>query len=268
VIDLGCRRGLAHSAGPPPSLLVVVTAAVVAVVAHGLLQMPWGPAWVLGGALAPTDATAVAAMSRVLPPRDVTILRAESLINDGTALVIYGVALGVTLGEETLHASQIAWLVVLSYCGGIAMGGLVAWAAIPVRRAITDPLLTNTLILLLPFTSFLLAELIHASGVLAVVVCGLVMSQAAPRIGQPVARTQTLAFWTLATYLLNAALFVLVGLEAHSAVRSLRSTDLGTAMVGGAVVYVAILAIRLAFLMLSATRSECSTDVLPSGCGV
>ena len=234
------------------TLLVVATAAAVAVAAHHVLQMPWGPAWVLGGALAPTDATAVAAMARVLPARAVTVLRAESLINDGTALVIYGVALGVTLGEETLEPTHIAWLVVLSYVGGIAMGALVARAAIPLRRRIDDPLLTNTLILLLPFTSFLLAELIHASGVLAVVVCGLVMSQAGPRIGQPLARTQTVAFWTLATFLLNAALFVLVGLEGHAAVTSLRSTNLVTALVGGAVVYLVILVVRLLFLVVSA----------------
>jgi monovalent cation/hydrogen antiporter len=234
------------------TLLVVVTAAAIALAAHNVLGLPWGAAWVLGGALAPTDATAVSAMSRVLPGRVVTVLRAESLINDGTALVIYGVALGVTMGEETLDPGHIAWLVVLSYVGGIVMGGLVARAAIPLRRRITDPLLTNTLILLLPFTSFLLAELIHASGVLAVVVCGLVMSQAAPRIGQPLSRTQTVAFWTLATFLLNAALFVLVGLEAHAAVLSLRSTNLATALIGGAVVYVVILVVRLVFLILSA----------------
>lgn len=234
------------------TLLVGFTAAAVAVAAHQTLEMPWGPAWVLGGALAPTDATAVAAMSRVLPLRFVTTLRAESLINDGTALVIFGVALGVTLGQETLDTWHIAWLVVLSYMGGVATGVLVAWGAIPLRRRISDPLLTNTVILLLPFTSFLLAEQIHASGVLAVVVCGLVMSQAAPRIGQPLSRTQATAFWTLATFLLNAALFVLVGLEAHAAVRSLRSTNFTTALVGGAVVYVVILAVRLVFLVVSA----------------
>lgn len=61
------------------TLLVVITAAAVAVAAHEILQMPWGPAWVLGGALAPTDATAVAAMARLLPHRAVTVLRAESL---------------------------------------------------------------------------------------------------------------------------------------------------------------------------------------------
>jgi Na+/H+ antiporter len=234
------------------TLLVVATAGAVAWAAHQFLGMPWGPAWVLGGALAPTDATAVAAMSRVLPARVVTVLRAESLINDGTALVIYGVALGVTMGEETLDPVRIGWLVVLSYVGGIAMGAVVARASIPLRRRIADPLLTNTLILLLPFTSFLLAELIHASGVLAVVVCGLLMAQAAPRIGQPLSRTQTIAFWTLAAFLLNAALFVLVGLEAHAAVISLRSTNLATALIGGVVVYVVIFVVRLAFLIASA----------------
>lgn len=234
------------------TLLVLATAAAVAAVAHAVLGMPWGPAWVLGAALAPTDATAVAALSRLLPARNVVVLRAESLINDGTALVIYGVALGVTLGEEALDPRHIAWLVVLSYVGGMAAGALVARAAVPVRRRITDPLLTNTLILLLPFTSFLLAELIHASGVLAVVVCGLMMSQAGPSIGQPISRTQTVAFWSLATFLLNASLFVLIGLEADAAFRSLRSTDLATALFGGILVYLVILAVRFSFLIVSA----------------
>ncbi len=92
--------------------LVVVTAGAVAVTAHAL-GMPWGPAWVLGAALAPTDATAVGILARDLPRRTVTVLRAESLVNDGTALVLYGLAVGVTVGEQDLTGWHVTWLLVL-----------------------------------------------------------------------------------------------------------------------------------------------------------
>ena len=85
--------------------LVVATAGAVAAAAHAL-GLAWGPAWVLGAALAPTDATAVGVLARELPRRTVTVLRAESLVNDGTALVIYGLAVGVTVGEE--HLTSLA----------------------------------------------------------------------------------------------------------------------------------------------------------------
>jgi CPA1 family monovalent cation:H+ antiporter len=74
--------------------LVISTAAAVAAVAHAL-GLPSGPAWVLGAAVAPTDATAVSVLARVLPRRLVTVLRTESLVNDGTALVIYGLAVAI-----------------------------------------------------------------------------------------------------------------------------------------------------------------------------
>jgi Na+/H+ antiporter len=232
------------------TLLVVATAAAVALAAH-TLGIAWGPAWVLGAAVAPTDATAIGALARILPRRNVTILQAESLVNDGTALVLYGVAVGVTVGEQTLSAAHLTWLFVLAYGGGIAVGGLVAWLGALARRRIGDPLLGNVVTLLIPFTAFLLAELIEASGVLAVVVCGLAMSQVGPRIGRADTRQQSIAFWTLSTFLLNAALFVLVGLEAQSAVRSLVSTDLSTAVIGVAVVCTVIVVVRLAFLTIS-----------------
>src|SRR6476660_3632396 len=75
------------------TVLVVVTAAAVAAAAH-LLGLAWGTSWVLGAALAPTDATAVGVQAGDLPRRTVTVLRAESLVNDGTALVLYGLAVG------------------------------------------------------------------------------------------------------------------------------------------------------------------------------
>src|SRR5690349_21334617 len=174
--------------------LVVATAAAVAVTAHAL-GLEWGPAWVLGAVVSPTDATAVGVLARALPRRTVTVLRAESLVNDGSALVIYGLAVGVTVGEEHLGALHVTWLVVLSYGGGLLAGALVGLISWQLRRRIDDPMLENIAVLVTPFAAFLLAESVHASGVLAVVVCGLLISQLTPRITGAAARQQTTEFW-------------------------------------------------------------------------
>jgi Na+/H+ antiporter len=209
--------------------LVVATAAAVAAAAHGL-GMAWGPAWVLGAAVAPTDATAVGVLARALPRRTVTVLRAESLVNDGTALVIYALAVGVTVGDQHLGALHVTWLLVLSYGGGALAGGLIGLVSWLLRRRMDDPMLENIAVLVTPFSAFLLAQSVHASGVLAVVTCGLIMSQLTPRITGAAARQQTVAFWSLATTVLSSALFVLVGLQAQSAVRELTSVTAGRAV--------------------------------------
>ncbi len=208
--------------------LVVATAGAVAATAHAL-GLAWGPAWVLGAAVAPTDATAVGVLARALPRRTVTVLRAESLVNDGTALVIYGLAVGVTVGEENLGAVHVTWLVVLSYGGGMLAGALIGLISWQLRRRIDDPVLENMAVLVTPFAAFLLADSVGASGVLAVVVCGLLMSQLSPRVTGAAARQQTIAFWTLATTVLSSALFVLVGLQAQTAIRGLSSASVGRA---------------------------------------
>lgn len=118
--------------------LVVATAAAVAATAHAI-GMPWGPAWVLGGAVAPTDATAVGVLARALPRRTVTVLRAESLVNDGTALVVYGLAVGVTVGGEHLTTLHVSWLVILAYGGGCCPEGWSDWPAGSCAGASTIP---------------------------------------------------------------------------------------------------------------------------------
>jgi len=235
------------------TVLVVLTAAGAAAAAHAL-GIPWGPAWVLGAAVAPTDATAVAALARMLPHHTVTLLRAESLINDGTALVVYAVAVGIVAGDGDYTPLSVSGLLLLSYTGGIAAGLLVAWLGIKLRRRVTDPLLNNVTTFLTPFTAFLLAEEIGGSGVLAVVVCGLIMSQAAPRVVSALARRQSRAFWSFSTFLLNGALFALIGIELHAVVRFHSGGDFAFGLLGVAVVSATILAIRFAFLLVTSYR--------------
>ena len=232
------------------TVLVVVTAGAVAAAAHWL-GMPWGPAWVLGAAVAPTDATAVGVLARMLPRRFITTLRAESLVNDGTALVVFALAVGFTFGPEQLSVVHVGGLFLQAYLGGVAAGVVTAALLIPVRRRLDDPLLGNVAMILTPFVAFLLAEAIYASGVLAVVTAGLIMSQVGPRILPAATRQQSQAFWGLATFILNGALFVLVGLESHAAVRGLASGSLVRGLLTVAVVCVVLVAARIIFLFVS-----------------
>lgn len=205
--------------------LVLVTAVTVAATAHAL-GLSWPVAFVLGAAVAPTDAVAVAAVARGLPRRFVTTLRAESLVNDGTALVLFAVAVGIATGEHPFSWSDTALRLLGSYAGGIAIGAVVAFLALAIRRRVHEPLLGAGLTLLVPFAAYLPAELAHVSGVLAVVTCGLVTSQIAPRLIDARIRVQITPFWDVSCFLLNGALFVLVGMQLPSAVRGLSSFSL------------------------------------------
>ena len=228
------------------TLLVVLTAAVVAVVAHAV-GLEWGAAWVLGAAVAPTDATATAALAGGMPRRTLTTLRAESLVNDGTALVILALAIGVSAHGMEITPLRVGGQLVLSYGGGIALGLVVAWIATQLRKRIDDALEENVVSLLSPFTAYLVAELVGASGVLAVVICGLAMSQIGPKIAGADTRTQMNAFWSLATYLLNGTLFVLVGIQLQVSVRDLDGRQIVEGLIGIVVVAVALVVVRFAF---------------------
>ncbi|MDT0209368.1 Na+/H+ antiporter [Curtobacterium sp. BRD11] len=228
------------------TLLVVVTAGVVATLLH-LLGMPWGPAWVLGAAVAPTDATAVGVLTKMLPRRNVTVLRAESLVNDGTTLVVYGIAVAVTVGTQELTFWNVSGMLVLSYVGGVASGLLAAWLGSLVLRRVDTVVLENLVTLLVPFAAFLGAEAVGASGVLAVVAAGIVVSQVAPKLDRAETRQQVRAFWSFLTYLLNGALFVLVGIEAMVAARALDARELWSGVGLVLAVSVVLVLVRFAF---------------------
>ncbi len=232
------------------TLLVLATAAAVAVVLHAL-GVPWSIAWIIGAALGPTDATVVAALRRGLPRRAFVTLQAESLVNDGTALVIYALAVGTATGVVEPTFTVAGGRLAVSLVGGITLGLATAWVLFRVRRALDDPLLVNLAAVLTPLLAYLLAESIHASGVLAVVVAGLYMAHMAPSAVTAAARQQGGSFWALTTFILNGALFVLIGLELPAAARELSTDSAGHALLLVGAAYVTILATRYAFLNVS-----------------
>jgi CPA1 family monovalent cation:H+ antiporter len=232
------------------TLLVVASALTVAAVAY-LLGLPWNAALILGAALAPPDATAVAALGRILPRRNFMLLKAESLTNDGTALVLYAIAVGATLGA-TYAPANIVGLFALSYAGGAVTGILVAGAAYLFLVRTRDPLIINVVLLITPFAAFLLAEVVGASGVLAVVAAGLLISFASSRISTAASRRQTESVWPLGSYLLNGALFVLVGLQVQAAAYGINPHNIGRLLLTAVAVWLALIMIRFLFQTASA----------------
>jgi len=168
-----------------------------------------------------------------------------SLINDGTALVVFALALSVAIGEQTFSCASAIGAFALSYIGGAVAGLVVAWLAVRARNLVRDPIREAAVSLLTPFVAFLLAEEIHASGVLAVVVCGLTLSQVGPRVIGARTRLLTEAFWRVTTFVLNGTLFVLVGLQLRRAVDGLQSTSLAGAAVQALLISAVVIGTRV-----------------------
>ncbi|VXB16270.1 Na+/H+ antiporter [Microbacterium sp. 8M] len=234
---------------PMSTLLVVASAFAVAGI--GLLfGLPWETALILGAAVAPPDATAVAALGRLLPRRMFMKLKAESLTNDGTALVLYAIGISLAIGGRVTPLS-VTWSVLVSYLGGIAAGVAVAALAYLLLRMVTSTIVINTALLLVPFVAFLLAELITASGVLAVVVAGVIIAYVSPTVTTAQSRRQAESAWPFGVFLLNGALFVLIGLEVQYVVHQISAGAIGRLVLVTLAVWVALLVVRYLFQLLS-----------------
>jgi monovalent cation/hydrogen antiporter len=223
--------------------LVLLTTATVAVVAHVAVDIPWGAAFVLGAIVSPTDPVAATAIAGRLgaPRRIVTILEGESLINDGTALVLYRVAVSVVVtGTFSLLDTGLEFA--LYGAGGVAIGLLVGWVIARVRRWVEDPLVEVTISLFTGYAAYIPAEELSASGVLAAVAAGVYLGWQSPKITAPRNRLQAFEVWEVLPFLLNSVLFVLVGLqlpnilEGISGEYSTTSVLLYAALVGLAVI--------------------------------
>ncbi|MEU1628076.1 Na+/H+ antiporter [Streptomyces sp. NPDC020096] len=227
--------------------LVLATATAVAAVGHAR-GLSWPLAFVLGAVVAPTDAIAVTAVARGLPRRIRTILRTESLINDGTALALYAVVVGAAVRGQTLSWSGTAARFLLTYVGGVVIGAACAAVVVALRRRLCDRAVESALGVLTPFATYLPAQALGVSGVLAVVTCGLILSQAGPKVIGAGARVQITAFWEVSTFILNSALFLLVGIQTPAIVSAIRSVSLGHAVVTASLVSGVVIGTRLLWL--------------------
>src|SRR5215213_1997121 len=195
--------------------LVVMTTLGVGLVAHAVVDdLSWAAAFLLGAIVAPTDpvaATAIASRSGA-PRRIVTVLEGESLVNDATALVAYKVALAAVLtGTFSLFdaTGSFVWQSVAGVGIGIAVGAAVA----EVRRVIEDAPTEITISLITPYFAYLPAEALGVSAVLAAVTSGIWLGWRAPQLTTSAVRIQLYSVWEVLTFVLNAALFLLVGLQ-------------------------------------------------------
>lgn len=248
---------------PMSTLLVVASAFAVAGIGV-LFGMPWEIALILGAAVAPPDATAVAALGRLLPRRMFMKLKAESLTNDGTALVLYAIAVSLALGGQVTPLS-VTWDVLVSYVGGIAAGIVVAALATLLLRRISSTIVINVTLLLVPFSAFLLAELVHASGVLAVVVAGLIVAWVSPRVTTAASRRQADAAWPFGVFLLNGALFVLIGLEVQFVAHEISAAAIGRLVLVTLAVWATLFAVRYVFQLLNVLFQRRSAERPPRG---
>ena len=208
-------------------VLVLLTAFTVAFVLTALIPaIPFAAALALGAIVAPPDAVAAVALARRigLPRRLVTVLEGESLFNDATSLVTLKVAIGA-IGVSSIAwapaVGQFAWASV----GGILIGGALGLALSWVRRTAQSALSITVLSLITPFAAYLIGEAVHSSGVLVVVVTGLVLGYRSPiEVPASVRLTET-ATWAALRFVLEGAVFALIGLQLRGIFVSLDTGD-------------------------------------------
>ncbi len=234
--------------------LVFVAAAVVAVVAHELVSgMSWAEAAVLGAILAPTDAIAATSIFRRLgaPERVRLVIEGESMINDGTALVLYRIAIGVATGGAFSLGDAALEFVGISL-GGIAIGLGVGFLSDRIIRRQSDASLSIFLTLLTAYGAYIGAEELHVSGILAAVVAGVYGGWNAPRSQDADVRLSAVAFWDVLVFGLEITLFVLLGLQLPGVVDTLNQTSSGVGDLIGPAIAIAVASTlaRLGFVFL------------------
>jgi len=229
--------------------LVIATMVTVAAVAHEVVGLSWPVAFVLGAVVSPTDAVAPAQILRRLsvPRRVVTVVEGENLTNDWTALVAYKFAVAaVVTGSFSLLEAGPEFI----YTGlaGVAVGVAAGAGIAAVRKRVEDPITEITISLLTAYAAYLPAEEIGASGVLAAVTAGVWLGWQASELTTHTTRLQLTAIWEFLVFLLNAVLFVLVGLQLPTVLDQLSGRS-GAELAGyGALISVVVIVVRIVWV--------------------
>ena len=241
-------RALRSNARPITLLaigLVLVTTGVVAVIGHEAIGLTWPMAFALGAIVSPTDPLAATAIMRRLgaPRRIVNVVEGESLVNDATALVAYKVAVAAAVGGSfsVVDAGfEFVWMAL----GGIAVGLVVGYVVAEIRRRLDDTPTELTISLLTAYAAFVPADAIGVSGVLAAVTTGIYLGWRAPEIASPQTRLQGFALWEMLVFLLNATLFILIGLQLPVIVDALQNRSAGEVVGYSALVCATVIGVR------------------------
>ena len=238
--------------------LVLFTTAGVAVLVHAVLpEVGWAAAFALGAVVAPPDAVAATTIARRvgLPRRIVTILEGESLVNDATAIVALRVSIAAGMGTVSVWEVGVGFLV--SAVGGAAVGLVVALVVGKVRRRIDDTLTDVAFSLLTPWIAYLPAEQIHVpgvdthpSGVLAVVVAGLLLGHKSHLIQSASSRMFERTNWATISFVLENVVFLLIGLQLRDIVNALGDDELsvGRVAAASAAVLLGVVVLRIAWV--------------------
>jgi Na+/H+ antiporter len=230
--------------------LVVATMVGVAVVVHFLTDLSWPASFVLGAVVAPTDPIAATAIARRMgvPRRIVTIVEGESLINDASALVLYGVAVtAVVTGAFSFWDASLEFVV--SVVGGIAIGLGVGWVVALVRGRLDNIPAEILISLLTGYLAYIPAEAVGVSGVLAAVVVGIYLGWRSPEISTPAMRIQGIAVWETLVFVVNALLFTLIGMQLRPILDSLSGRSAVDLIADAVVVVAAVMAIRIVWVL-------------------
>ncbi|MBD0745115.1 Na+/H+ antiporter [Streptomyces sp. CBMA152] len=211
-------------------------------------DLPLTEALVLGAVVAPPDAVAATAIARRLrlPGRITTVLQGESLVNDATAITAYKVALAAAVGEGATWAGGVREFA-LAAVGGVGIG-LILMAPIHwLRTHLTEALLQNTLSLLIPFVAYAAAEQVGASGVLAVVVVALYLGHRSWQVDFAT-RLQEAAVWKMVAFVLESAVFALIGLQLPVVLKGLGAYEGWEAALYAVAVFAAVVVVRFVWV--------------------
>ena len=227
---------------------------VAAFADHFITLFDWKSGFVLGAVVSTTDAIAATSIARSLglPRRIVDILEGESLLNDATGLLALEFGLRMVVQGNTPTAGEailrLLYLLVAGLGIGLAIGVVMAWC----ERFIDDGPIEIVLSLIIPYTAYLAGEAAHASGVLAVVACGLYMSRKSVAIFSPGVRVQIFGVWGALTFVLNGVIFVLIGLQLPYVLAGIRGLSRTTLLEYGAIFSLILIALRLLWIFPAA----------------
>jgi monovalent cation/hydrogen antiporter len=230
---------------------VGLTVAAVALVARWLVpELSWTAAIALGAIVAPPDASAATAVLRQLRPphRVMIILEGESLFNDATALLIYRLSVAAAVTGSFSGWNVIPTLAVVAL-GSIALGAILSRISLIASTRIHDIATAVIVQFISTFAVWMLAERLHLSGIITVVVFAILVARQAPDLIPARIRIPSYAVWEVVVFVLNVLAFILVGLQLKPILERLNQAQLMTYLAVAAAVCLAVILVRIAWVM-------------------